>query len=125
MAAVMTWHPTCLVTTRKASARSSATASCRRTRSARRASRSLTAPNARSSCWRRAEMTVDERFTRRRERPEDEPLGTRNEIITGPVADWTSDFSHLEPEWAADPYPIQDDLRQRCPIAHTGRFGGG
>src|SRR5262249_29591203 len=23
------------------------------------------------------------------------------------------------------PYPIQDDLRQRCPIAHTDRFGGG
>ena len=30
----------------------------------------------------------------------------------------------LEPEWSADPYPIQDDLRQRCPIAHTERFGG-
>ena len=50
--------------------------------------------------------------------------GTRNEIITGPVGDWATDFSHLEPEWSADPYPIQDDLRQRCPIAHTGRFGG-
>jgi cytochrome P450 len=31
----------------------------------------------------------------------------------------------VEPEWAADPYPIQDDLRQRCPIARTERFGGG
>jgi cytochrome P450 len=71
-------------------------------------------------------MAVDERFTRaRRDRPEDEPLGTRSEIITGPVADWATDFSHLEPEWAADPYPIQDDLRERCPIAHTDRFGGG
>jgi cytochrome P450 len=71
-------------------------------------------------------MSVDERFfeeleTRRQERA----LGTRSEIITGPVSDWAEDFSHLEPEWAADPYPIQDDLRQRCPIAHTGRFGGG
>ncbi|MBO2465509.1 cytochrome P450 [Actinomadura sp. LCR2-06] len=53
------------------------------------------------------------------------PLGTRNEVVTGPVADWATDFSHMEPEWAADPYPIQDDLRGRCPIAHTGRFGGG
>ena len=70
-------------------------------------------------------MTVDDRFTdRSREAPGDPPPGTRNEIITGPVANWTTDFSHLEPEWAADPYPIQDDLRQRCPIAHTGRFGG-
>jgi hypothetical protein len=42
----------------------------------------------------------------------------------GPVTDWATDFSHVEPEWAADPYRIQDDLRQRCPIAHTNRFGG-
>jgi cytochrome P450 len=55
---------------------------------------------------------------------EDEEPGTRNEIITGPVRDWATDFSHLEPEWSADPYQIQDDLRQRCPIARTERFGG-
>ncbi|HEX4813900.1 MAG TPA: cytochrome P450 [Nonomuraea sp.] len=71
-------------------------------------------------------MTVDDRFAEGfRDTPEDEPLGTRSEIVTGPVTDWATDFSHLEPEWAADPYPIQDDLRQRCPIAHTDRFGGG
>jgi cytochrome P450 len=71
-------------------------------------------------------MTVDERFPRDfKEDREGRPLGVRNEIITGPVADWTTDFSHMEPEWAADPYVIQDDLRQRCPIAHTRRFGGG
>ncbi len=71
-------------------------------------------------------MTVDDRFTRDfRETGADQPLGTRSEIITGPVSDWATDFSHLEPEWAADPYPIQDELRQRCPIAHTERFGGG
>jgi len=50
--------------------------------------------------------------------------GTRSEIVTGPVSDWATDFSHLDPEWTADPYSIQDDLRQRCPIAHTQRFGG-
>jgi cytochrome P450 len=71
-------------------------------------------------------MGGDDRFTQDfQEMREDQPLGTRNEIITGPVDDWATDFSHLEPEWAADPYPIQDDLRRRCPIAHTGRFGGG
>ena len=71
-------------------------------------------------------MTVDDRFARDyRETRVEEPIGMRSEIITGPVSDWATDFSHLEPEWAADPYPIQDDLRQRCPIAHTGRFGGG
>jgi cytochrome P450 len=71
-------------------------------------------------------VTVDDRFTRDFREPRDGvPFGTRNEIITGPVADWATDYSHLEPEWAADPYVIQDDLRQRCPIAHTQRFGGG
>jgi cytochrome P450 len=55
---------------------------------------------------------------------EERPLGTRSEVVTGPVADWATDFSHVEPDWAADPYPIQDDLRQRCPVAHTNRFGG-
>ncbi|MFI9552154.1 cytochrome P450 [Nonomuraea endophytica] len=71
-------------------------------------------------------MTVDDRFTPAADDRQDAPLeGTRNEIITGPVSDWATDFSHTEGEWAADPYPIQDDLRQRCPIAHTERFGGG
>jgi len=71
-------------------------------------------------------MTIDERFSRDfREARGDEPVGTRNPIVTGPVSDWATDFSHLEPEWAADPYPIQDDLRERCPVAHTDRFGGG
>ncbi len=70
-------------------------------------------------------MAVDDRFaTDFRDSREDELLGTRSEIVTGPVSDWATDFSHMEPEWAADPFPIQDDLRQRCPIAHTGRFGG-
>jgi hypothetical protein len=70
-------------------------------------------------------MAVDDRFTRDAlYTREDEPEGTRSEIITGPVGDWATDFSHLEPEWSADPYPIQDDLRQRCPVAHTERFGG-
>jgi cytochrome P450 len=55
---------------------------------------------------------------------EERPLGTRSEVMTGPVSDWATDFSHVEPDWAADPYPIQDDLRQRCPVAHTERFGG-
>jgi hypothetical protein len=71
-------------------------------------------------------MAVDDRFARDfREAAADRPLGTRSEITTGPVSDWATDFSHLEEEWSADPYPIQDDLRQRCPVAHTGRFGGG
>jgi cytochrome P450 len=40
------------------------------------------------------------------------------------VADWTTDWDHLDPRWVEDPYPIWDELRQKCPIAHTERFGG-
>jgi cytochrome P450 len=70
-------------------------------------------------------MAADDRFAQGSGEPgEDEPSGTRSEIIAGPVSDWATDFSHLEPEWSADPYTIQDDLRQRCPIARTERFGG-
>ena len=71
-------------------------------------------------------MTVDERFhDNLREQRAEQVIGKRNPVVTGPVSDWTSDFSHMEPEWAADPYVIQDELRQKCPIAHTDRFGGG
>lgn len=71
-------------------------------------------------------MAVVNRFGGDRwEKRESQSHGTRSEIVTGPVEDWATDFSHMESEWAADPYPILDDLRRRCPIAHTGRFGGG
>ena len=41
-----------------------------------------------------------------------------------PVTDWTTDWDHLDPRWRDDPFPIWDDLRQKCPIAHTSRFLG-
>ncbi len=41
-----------------------------------------------------------------------------------PVSDWATDFDHTDPTWVADPYPIWADLRDRCPVAHSGRFGG-
>ena len=41
-----------------------------------------------------------------------------------PVHDWTTDFDHTDPAWVADPYPIWEDLRQRCPVAHSDRYGG-
>src|SRR5215467_14081084 len=41
-----------------------------------------------------------------------------------PVKDWETDFDHLDPRWVENPYPIWDELRQKCPIAHTERFMG-
>src|SRR5258708_23734616 len=122
----MTSPPACSEMTTRATGRSSATASWRRRRSVTHAWPLLTVPNTRSSCSsRRGDMTVDDRFPRDSQaNGEDGIPGTRSEIITGPVRDWATDFSHLEPQWSADPYSIQDDLRQRCPIARTERFGG-
>ena len=41
-----------------------------------------------------------------------------------PVSDWATDWDHLDPRWVEDPYPIWDELRQKCPIAHTDRYNG-
>jgi len=40
-----------------------------------------------------------------------------------PVVDWASDFDVMAPEYVADPFPIWDDLRATCPIAHSERRG--
>lgn len=41
-----------------------------------------------------------------------------------PVTDWATDFDHTDEAWAANPFPIWDELRQTCPVAHTERYGG-
>ena len=41
-----------------------------------------------------------------------------------PVTDWSSDWDHLDPSWLSDPYAIWRDLRDTCPVAHTGRYSG-
>lgn len=41
-----------------------------------------------------------------------------------PVTDWATDFDHLDSRWIEDPFPIWDELRQSCPVAHTNRFQG-
>ena len=41
-----------------------------------------------------------------------------------PVTDWEHDFDHTDPTYVADPYPIWDELREKCPIAHSDRYGG-
>ena len=41
-----------------------------------------------------------------------------------PVDDFAIDWDHTDPQWVNDPYPIWEDLRERCPVAHTDRYGG-
>jgi cytochrome P450 len=40
------------------------------------------------------------------------------------VVDWATDFDVMDPAYIADPFPIWDELRRSCPIAHTGRRRG-
>ena len=43
---------------------------------------------------------------------------------TCPVHDWATDYDIFDPGYVRDPAPVWDDLRERCPIAHTERWGG-
>jgi cytochrome P450 len=45
--------------------------------------------------------------------------------VKRPVVDFATDWDHTDPTWVNDPYPIWDDLRERCPVAHTDRYTGG
>ena len=39
------------------------------------------------------------------------------------VQDWATDFDILDADYVADPAPVWADLRERCPMAHTERYG--
>jgi cytochrome P450 len=46
------------------------------------------------------------------------------ETARPPVEDWATDYDIFDPQYCTDPAPIWADLRQRCPVAHTERWGG-
>ena len=41
-----------------------------------------------------------------------------------PVEDWSTDYDLFDPDYVEDPKPVWKDLRERCPVAHTTRWGG-
>ncbi len=43
---------------------------------------------------------------------------------TCPVRDWATDFDIFDPDYVRDPAPVWEELRGRCPVAHTTRWGG-
>jgi cytochrome P450 len=47
-------------------------------------------------------------------------------MIDGPVRvdDWAEDFDLFDLGFMADPYPVYSELRGRCPVAHSDRWGG-
>jgi cytochrome P450 len=41
-----------------------------------------------------------------------------------PVKDWTADYDIFARDYIKDPFPIWDEIRGKCPVAHTDRWGG-
>ena len=41
-----------------------------------------------------------------------------------PVDNWADDYDIFDPGFVNDPYPIWQDLRGTCPVAHSDRWGG-
>ena len=41
-----------------------------------------------------------------------------------PVADWATDLDHFDQAFIDDPYPVYEQLRNECPVAHSDRYGG-
>src|SRR5262245_2921833 len=44
--------------------------------------------------------------------------------ITPDQLNWGTDYDLFHPEYVTNPYPIWDELRDKCPVAHTERWGG-
>ena len=43
---------------------------------------------------------------------------------TPPVDDWATDYDIFDASYVKDPVPVWNELRDKCPIAHTERWGG-
>jgi cytochrome P450 len=37
--------------------------------------------------------------------------------------DWATDYDIFDPGYVRDPYPVWDELREKCPVAHTEHWG--
>ena len=40
------------------------------------------------------------------------------------MLDWSTEYDVFHPQYIADPFTIWDELREKCPIAHTDNLGG-
>jgi len=38
--------------------------------------------------------------------------------------DWATDYDIFDPNYIKNPFPVWDELRDKCPVAHTERWGG-
>ena len=38
--------------------------------------------------------------------------------------DWANDYDIFDPSYIKNPFPVWDELRDKCPVAHTERWAG-
>src|SRR4051794_103046 len=41
-----------------------------------------------------------------------------------PIRDWETDLDHTHPDYAASAPEVWEELREKCPVAHSDRYGG-
>src|SRR5207249_11189852 len=53
-----------------------------------------------------------------------EHMKARTEAKNGQqTRDWATDYDIFDPDYVRDPYPVWDELREKCPVAHTEHWG--
>jgi len=45
-------------------------------------------------------------------------------VTTEPVRDPATDYDIFDPDYIKDPFPVWEEIRGKCPVAHTERVGG-
>src|SRR3990172_6689833 len=45
-------------------------------------------------------------------------------LTTEQKKDWATDYDIFDHSYIKDPFPVWDELREMCPVAHTERWGG-
>ena len=48
---------------------------------------------------------------------------TTEQIKRPKQRDWSTEYDIFDPDYVRDPYPIWDELRTKCPVAHTEHWG--
>ena len=45
-------------------------------------------------------------------------------MTNAPTKDWKTDYDIFAKEYIKNPFPVWDEIRDECPVAHTERWGG-
>lgn len=52
------------------------------------------------------------------------PVVSADDALYGPVSDWETDLDHADPYYNPNTWTIWAELRAKCPVVHSERYGG-